>query len=174
MSKLLRTPINAEEQKVWNGTNWEATPNNSEKSKPRSKTLSPAPNRSNKVSNDGETSQNTEKSKALTEDEVTQIIKQRALSKTVFRDEQDFIDFMNNFIESLIQKTDMATWKAQQQAFKALIDKYGVNTTMKYFKHLDTAFKFAPIKENWQEELQKTKYFIVKNQKFNISNWFQW
>ena len=168
MSKLLRTPINADEQKVWNGTNWEATPNNPEKSKPRSKTLSPPPNRSNKVSNDGETSQNTEKSKTLTEDEVTQIIKQRALSKTVFREEQDFIDFMNNFIESLIQKTDMATWKAQQQAFKALIDKYGVDTTMKYFIHLDTAFKFAPIKENWQEELQKTKYFIVKNQKFNI------
>ena len=55
----------------------------------------------------------------------------------MFRDEQDFIDFMNNFIESLIQKTDMATWKVQQQAFKALIDKYGVDTTMKYFKNRD-------------------------------------
>ena len=39
---------------------------------------------------------------------------------------------------------------------------------MKYFVHLDTAFKFAQFKEIWQEEMQKTKYFIVKKQKFPI------
>ena len=46
--------------------------------------------------------------------------------------------------------------------------KYGVNTAMKYFVHLDRSVKFQQNKEHWQNEMEEIKNFIVKGQKFPI------
>ena len=171
MSKIPRTPLNANQ--IWDGKTWNITPEATQKSsKTRSISLSPAPTkREGDTVGGGDNSQNAEsieEPKQLTEEQVTQIIKKRALSKTIFKEEKDFLEFINQFMEALLSRSDMVTWETEKEAFKELIQQYGVSVCMRYFVHLDTAFKFAQFQEVWRENMRKTKYFILKGQQFTI------